>query len=571
MSICLYSQIKKKMEENPEATVLYRNDAQLTRGKLLEKANQFAGYLQDNGIKKEDVVCIASNSSFELMACILGILQADGAFLLLSPDMPKKRMAYILDEISPRFVFKQRNLSCDFCGVPIEDVYNGQPRLSLACKREPGQLAYVSYTSGSTDVPKGVMVEDSNVLSYCADYARRFNVTNQDIIIQASVVNFDGFIEEMFVPLLYDASIVIPEKHELKHPRLICDVIRRFKATIYATTPLMLNELNKLDSIPPLRILISTGDVLKSNYYTNLLEQTAVYNMYGPTETTVCVTCYSCAKNDGDYPPIGKPLDNCSIDIMGENGAPVQRGMRGEIYIGGGGVARGYWKDEMLTKQCFVSRNGKRVYRSGDYGYADANGNIHFMGRMDKQVKIRGFRVELGEIESTATKYDGVQNAIAFILPGVKGKTLAMAYVAERPCDQDEFLLFMRNTLPEYMIPKHVLSVDAIPVTEFGKTDYSCLEELTLESIRQSVDRQSKEDDLLFDRFLTVINRNDSKLSKQDLITDWDSITFISIIVELENEYDITFDDEDLLKDSYSNLGSLYDYVMKKATSCNMK
>lgn len=553
------------MQEEPDAIVLYRKEAMLTRMELLTKANQFAVYLKSRGIKKEEIVCIVADRSFELVACVLGILQAGGAFLLFSTDMPEWRMKYILNETMPRFIFKQKEFIVDFNGIQLEDIYDGQSQMKLECKRETNQLAYLAYTSGSTGMPQGVMVEDSNVLCYCSSYAKYFSISHNDIIVQASPINFDGFIEEIFVSLLYGASIVIPEKHEVKHPKLINDLICYYNATVYATTPLMINELNKLNYMPSLRVLISAGDTLKKKYYNYLINKVSLYNMYGPTETTVCATCFKCSQYDEEYTPVGKPLNDYSIEIIDDKGVFVENGKKGEILIGGNGVSRGYWKNEQLTRERFVFINGKKFYRSGDYGFVDEQGNIHIENRIDRQVKINGFRVELKEIESAIVSKDGVQDAVAFTVVIDEERILSAAYVMleNKVSSASDMVPYLKNYIPGYMVPKYIFQLEAIPVTEFGKIDYTCLEKIVIENRGQLVNNVGVEDEPGFSRFLEIVNKTENNLSKEDLISEWDSISFIRIMVDLENEYDITFDDEYLIKERYDNLGNLYELVME--------
>lgn len=576
--LCLYKKIKENLTQNLKRVILRDRKMQYTGHDLLEKANQYANYLNEKGIQDEEVVCIISDNSCEVVACVLGILQVYGAYLPLSPDIPIYQRLSILQDVSPRFIFVQEGISVDgFTCVSFKEINDGNPAKALPCRRKPNQLAYLAYTSGSTGRPKGVMVEDSNIMSYCKSFNQIFNVTNEDIMLQASVISFDGFTEEIFVPLLYGASIFIPEKHETKHPVLICDLIKKFGITLYASTPLMINELNKLEHVPSIRVLISAGDVLKNSYYSNIIKHIDVFNMYGPTETTVTVTYHPCSEQDPYYPSIGKALPNSVIYILDENGEPVKKGEKGEIYIGGGGVARGYWNDSELTQQHFITWNNERVYRSGDYGYANDDGNFYLIGRIDRQVKIRGFRIELEEIELIASKFEGVQNAIALILQNNDEKIIALAYVAHKKCEEIEYFKFLYKFLPEYMIPHYFLQVDNIPLNAIGKIDYAYLSEtVEIATQEKTVIQKDSYTNTLSDinikgRVLNVIASHFVGKTSLEVSFDMsfdilgiDSITFIKMVIMLEEEFEFEFDDEMLIFTKFPTVMSMISYIESK-------
>ncbi|MCP4153563.1 MAG: amino acid adenylation domain-containing protein, partial [bacterium] len=294
------------------------------------------------------------------------------------------------------------------------------------------------YTSGSTGKPKGVMVEHCNLLAYVHSFFREFDITQSDTVMQVTSFTFDAFVEEMYPLLLRGGSIAIPTREEVLDINLLSQFIRRHKITFTSCSPLLLNELNKLDAelIGSIRLFISGGDVLKVEHVDKLLQVGNVYNTYGPTETTVCVTYHRCLnkKQTGPGIPIGKPIGNYNAYILAGKSFRLQPvGVPGELCVAGAGVTRGYLNNPRQTAEKFVlsphSASGVPVYKTGDLCRWLKDGNIEFLGRIDQQVKIRGYRIELGEIETRLLSHEKVDSAAVLARVDSDGDRYLCAYI----------------------------------------------------------------------------------------------------------------------------------------------
>lgn len=559
----LYARIMETALMYPEKVAIRHGSETISYSGLMDAANKIAAFLINNHIAKESVVCVEANKSIALIACVIGILQAGGAYLLLNKHMNAERKRYIIASVEPRFVITDEEF-CNSNEFTVRSILESDFNSEIKVCREPNQIAYVIFTSGSTGLPKGVIVEDRNILSYCDAYIDQFEVQSNDVMLQPSDITFDGFAEEVFVTLLSGATIVIPEKDQEKHPKFIRRLIKDNGITLCAISPLMLNELNKGDAMPSLRVLISSSDVLKPQYFDRLIKTTNIFNMYGPTETTVCVTVHRCSELDVDIVPIGKPLSNSCIFLLDDNGKEVKLGTIGEICIGGGGVTRGYWKDEALTASKYRMHSGIRVYHTGDYAYLNDNGEIVFVGRKDRQIKVRGFRVELHEIEAAACNLEFIEDAAATFIQYGEEKHIVLVYTAPEAIDEEKVKSALEISLPKYMIPQVVRRVEKIPENSHGKRDFEEIAHIGMEYIIPRLNAEELDEDI--QKFIEILAESCGQIQLSDKPARvWDSISFISAVVALETEYNIEFDDENLLLDKYNSIAELYEYVISKA------
>jgi amino acid adenylation domain-containing protein len=569
----LYSLFEKSVDVNSLNIALLSRNRSINYEELYRKANNFADYFISNQIEKEEIVCIIGVKSFELIACILGVIQAGGAYFIIDPDTPVNRIRFLLEDSKSRFVLSKNadiEKFSEFKAVGLEDIYKKNVIEKISCMRKESSLAYLIYTSGTSGTPKGVMIEDRNLIAYIESYCKMFNVQSNDRVLQLSPCFFDGFGEEVFSMLLTGGCLVLPDNHVSQSPRLIKKEVDEFKITIMATTPLILNELNKLEKMSSLRVLISAGDILKSHYYSNLVKYVSVYNMYGPSEATVVATCYKCTINDDFEPPIGRPLLNYEIEILNEKLQSAPLGELGEIYITGKAVARGYLNNEEMTRQRFIIIDGKRMYKTGDAGAMRHDGNIEFKGRNDRQVKFNCHRIEMPEIECTALKYEKLKDAVA-IVKDVKDdeKRICIFYTSEDIIDEEKLRSFFNENLPSYMVPSHIQRLESIPLSLTGKVDYNALSNMINLPHDIFISNAQDSEEYLFLR--TVASCIDGKTLDFDLALDnnlvdsgINSITFVQIVVSLEEAFGIEFDDEYLVIGSFQCFIDLYNYVISK-------
>jgi tyrocidine synthetase-3 len=468
----------------------------ITYHELNKKSNQLAHMLKEKGVLADSIVGIMVEPSIEMIIGILGILKAGGAYLPLDPNYPQERIDYMLKDSGAKLLVTTNNLEApDF------------PLLPATGHRQPAtSLAYIIYTSGTTGRPKGVAVEHGNLTAYLNAFDNEFNLCPEDTVIQQAAFTFDAFVEELYPILLKGGKLVIPAREVVLDINVLIKYIAKHRVTMITCSPQLLNELNNITGIDgpgrlgitdnpgllaSIRIFISGGDRLKAEYIGNLPGSALVYNTYGPTETTVCATYYKCREEDHTSPPIGKPIAGYRVYIMGPGPHQLQPvGIPGELCIEGAGVARGYLNQPELTAEKFIEYRSYRSYRTyisyrtGDLGRWLPDGNIEFLGRIDRQVKIRGYRIELGEIEKRLSNHVNVKKAAAVVRNrGERREDYICAYivprsfVADRSPDLSELRDYLTSELPEYMIPSYFIPMDRIPLTPNGKIDPKALPE----------------------------------------------------------------------------------------------
>jgi tyrocidine synthetase-3 len=443
---------------------------QLTYKTLDKKASQLAGVLRDNGVGHGDIVAITMERSVEMITGIFGILKAGAAYLPMDPEIPEERKEYMLKD-SRAVTFPEVEF------VPAREYHGVDAKLSYP--------AYVIYTSGSTGRPKGVLVEHGNLTAYLAAFEKEFALTHRDTVLQQASGSFDAFVEEVYPVLLKGGKIAVADRKEVQDPRLLTEFIIRHGVTVIDCSPLLLNELDKL--LPaavqhryPGYTFISGGDVLKYRYIAALLELGNVYNTYGPTETTVCATYYRCpssipAEISSDV-PIGTPIAGYGVLIVNSDGTPVPEG---ELMISGPGVTRGYLNQPELTLEKYDWTDGTDAsYRTGDRARWLPDGNIMFLGRIDRQVKIRGYRIELGEIETLLLSHPGVKEAVVTTREDEDGDKYLAAYIVSHGPDKVDIRGlkdFLGVKFPAYMVPWYLKLMAQLPKTASGKVDRNAL------------------------------------------------------------------------------------------------
>ncbi|MGD2089138.1 MAG: amino acid adenylation domain-containing protein, partial [Candidatus Aminicenantes bacterium] len=514
--------------------------AYITYRELNEKSDQLARILSEKGVQTDEIVGIMVKRSLEMIIGVLGILKAGGAYLPIDPDYPKERIDYMLADSGAKVLvtaglFAEEGekvgrwegeeifLEPDCCPgrgevtspVSRQDVLltsSFAPTVSTltstsTCQVSSTNLAYIIYTSGSTGKPKGVVVTHKNVLVYLNAFESEFDLQADDVVIQQASFAFDAFVEELYPILLKGGKLVIPSKDEVRDIHCLSAVIVKLGVTLITVSPLLLNELNKIDGTHSVRIYISGADVLKKHYIDKLLKKGTVYNTYGPTEATVCATYYQCGKEVPFNVPIGKPIVSYRVYIVDKHTRLLPSGVPGELCVTGPGVSRGYLNNPELTCEKFVlahsswliaDRSAKQgdapassdsqkspmsyqlpamsyFYRTGDLGRWLADGNIEFLGRIDNQVKIRGFRIELGEIESQLLKFDDIKEVAVIDRIDTSGDKYLCAYFVSYLPVLLGLKEYLSRSLPAYMIPSYFVQLQKIPLTPSGKVDRKAL------------------------------------------------------------------------------------------------
>ncbi|MFY9825408.1 MAG: amino acid adenylation domain-containing protein, partial [Thermoanaerobaculia bacterium] len=434
-------------------------------------------------------VCLERSPA--LMVALIGVLKAGGAYLPIDPETPRGRVAALLASAGAELVVTEERLRplVEAAGprTAVLAVDSGWPEIS----REPGSplapaasaanLACVIYTSGSTGTPKGVLLTHRNLVNLVASFLDSYRPEPADRILPLTALGFASFVGEIFPLLCAGGALVLPSRAELLDVSSLVDLIGRRDVSIVSTVPSMMASLNaRRDRLPRLRLLLVGGEALAAGDVDKLIGSARIVNGYGLTETSVCSTCHTLVPADlapGVIPPIGRPLMNQRVYLLDRHLQPLPAGCPGEIYIAGDGLGRGYLGEPGATAGRFLPDpwdTGARMYRTGDLGLLRADGELLYLGRVDQQVKLRGFRIEVGEIESLLALHPQVRESFVTVRTD-DGEPQLVAYLVAHDegaaPTAGELLAYLRERLPDYMIPSALVTLPALPLTLNGKVD----------------------------------------------------------------------------------------------------
>jgi amino acid adenylation domain-containing protein len=502
----LHQMFESQVERTPEAVAVVCEGQRLTYRELNQRANQLAHYLRTLGVGPEVLVGICVERSLDMVVGILGILKAGGAYVPLDPIYPKERLAFMLNDAQVPVLLAQKRLESRLpaCGARVVWLDADWPRIAQHSEANPpggataANLAYVIYTSGSTGTPKGVLVDHYNVARLFVATREWFRFDEHDVWSLFHSFAFDFSVWELWGALLHGGRLVIVPFDTSRSPEAFYDLLCQERVTILNQTPSAFRQLmqaeEKQAGLPQklaLRLVIFGGEALEVQslrpwFARHGDQHPRLVNMYGITETTVHVTYRPLSEADvceTQGSPIGVPIPDLQVYLLNSSLQPVPIGVPGELYVGGAGVARGYLHRPELTAARFIPHPfspvpGARLYRSGDLARYLPDGSLEFLGRIDQQVKIRGFRVELGEIEAVLRQHPDVREALVLARDDSPGDTRLVAYLVptREPAPSTEALrCFLKQKLPDYMIPAAFVRLDAIPLTAHGKVDRRAL------------------------------------------------------------------------------------------------
>jgi amino acid adenylation domain-containing protein len=492
-SLCVHELLQDGIRRNPEAIAIEFQARSLTYDELDRRSNQLARLLRKQGVEPEVLVGVCVDRSIEMVIALLGILKAGGAYVPLDPTYPSDRIQYVLDDARVNILITQRDLRSSLPVMAAELIcidsdasrFEREDTVAVESGVRPENLAYVIYTSGSTGRPKGVQVEHRSVVNFLSSMQRQPGMSADDALVAVTTLAFDIAGLEIYLPLLVGGRLVIAPRDTIADGRSLMELLTRSHATTMQATPttwrLLLESGWKGND--NLKVLVG-GDALSADLARQLAQRCgSVWNMYGPTETTIWSSVYRVMGNDEKLVPIGKPIDNTTFRVFDANRQPVAEGAEGELYIGGAGLARGYFDRAELTREKFVADPfspvpGARLYRTGDLVRLRPDGDIEFLGRIDHQVKIRGFRVELGEIEAVLEQHTCVRQAVVIAREDAPGDKRLVAYYVSKPGKSVSLSLLrehLAQQLPEYMLPVAFVQIENFPLTPNGKVDRKAL------------------------------------------------------------------------------------------------
>lgn len=507
----LHRMFEEQAARTPGRTAVVSGSEKLTYGELDARANLLADRLRRHGAGEGRIVGIMLEKSVDMVTSILAAMKAGSAYLPLDSGYPEARLRHmaldsgaavlltserlagrlafagatvLIDAFMPEYGLggsgpAPERAECGEAGVP------GERRATSDATAD--QPAYVIYTSGSTGTPKGVLVSHRGMASLRAFYRRELAITENDRIVQFASASFDASIWELSMALLTGAELHLPPQESLENYDRFADYLNGNGITVATLPPAFAAYLDP-ERVPSLRLLITAGSAANPELVRRWKGRADYVNAYGPTEATICATIWRPDDSffhggeQADSPrsvPIGRPIPNVETYVLGPDGRLQPVGVAGELYIGGIGVAIGYLGKERLTAEKFVPnpfRPGETMYRTGDGARWLPDGNIDFLGRLDRQFKIRGYRIEAGEIEAELLGHPALTHAaVAARSSAGDGDILCAYFVSTHPIGPHEIKAWLAARLPAYMIPQHMMALPRLPLTVNGKVDYDAL------------------------------------------------------------------------------------------------
>jgi amino acid adenylation domain-containing protein len=487
---CLDTLFVEQAERTPDAIAVVHEGQCLSYAELDRRSSQLAHHLRDLGVGPEVVVGLCVRRSLEMVIGLIGIMKAGGAYLPLDPNYPAERLSYMLAEAEASVVVTETGFDMMLLGHRAHPVHLdsdwlhiGQRPITVPEARTTSEnLAYVIFTSGSTGRPKGIGLQHQSAVALW-DWAKsEFGNDDLEGVIASTSICFDLSVFELLVPLCSGGTVILAA-NSVQLPEAAGS------ATLLNTVPSAVAELLHADMIPAaVRVINIAGEPLQNALVQDLYKRTGVrrvYNLYGPSEDTTYSTF--CWIHEGDdTAPIGRPISNTQVFVLDGLFVPVPVGAVGELCLSGAGLARGYLRRPGLTGAQFIPhpfQDGQRLYRTGDMVRWRPDGNLEYVGRVDRQVKIRGYRIELGEIEAALLSCVDVADSVVVLWSdGSRDKRL-IGYVvpANRTLDVTTLRSHLRLSLPEYMVPSAFVALDALPLLPNGKVDRSALPAPTMQ------------------------------------------------------------------------------------------
>jgi amino acid adenylation domain-containing protein/thioester reductase-like protein len=524
----LHTLFTAQVSQRPHQAAVVSSARTLTYLELYRRSNQVGRRLRQLGARPNTLVAVVMEKGWEQVVAVLGILQSGAAYLPIDPKLPKERLWYLLENGEVKLVLTQpwlnENLEWPLnvrrLGVDDEELVGIEDQ-PLEPVQEPQDLAFVIYTSGSTGLPKGVMITHRGLVNAIVCTNQHFDVGEEDRVLALTALHHDMSAYDVFGILAAGGTIVMPETWGQRDPAHWADLIARECVTIWNSVPAMMemfveHAASHLQGRQPrsLRLAFLGGDwipVTLPDRLRALVEGVQVVSVGGPTETTLWNIWYVIETVDPAWKsiPYGRPIANTRYYVLNRALEHCPVWVEGELYCAGIGLAKGYWRDEEKTRARFIihPQTGERLYRTGDLGRYLPDGNIEFLGREDFQVQINGHRVELGEIEAALNQHVAVRLAAVTVTGEPRGKKRLAAYVvpdAKRAPTSYELRSFLREKLPEHMVPSVFMFLDALPLNANGKVDRTVLPELT-PAISESPREKKAEETALTTRIAQLV------------------------------------------------------------------
>ncbi|MFI0408237.1 amino acid adenylation domain-containing protein [Actinomadura sp. 3N508] len=568
--------VADQARQRPDETAVIGADGRRTYRELTEQAHRLARRLRELGATSNTLVGVVLDKGCDQVAAVLGVTASGAAYLPIDPDWPAARRAELLGQARASIVITSPRLAAEaawpagtrFVTCTDPEVLGAGPA-PLADGPAPDDLAYVIFTSGSTGTPKGVMIDHRGAANTVQDINRRFEVGPGDRVLALSALSFDLSVYDVFGVLAAGGAIVLPAPSRTQDPKHWTELVERHGVTVWNSVPalmqLWVDECARTGASPgaKLRLALLSGDwipVALPDQVRSLCPDTDVVSLGGATEASIWSVCYPI----GEVPPgwasipYGKPLANQTLHVYDDRLEPCPVWTTGEIYIGGTGVALGYWADEERTAARFITHpaTGERLYRTGDLGRYLPGGDIEFLGRQDHQVKLNGYRIELGEIAAALRRHPGVGEALVAVdtNPATGRRQLVAHVVPAGRADLEPGAVREKaaELLPDYMVPQHCLIVERLPLTANGKVDRAALPS-PWDGVTERA-RVEPRDDLeraLHKIWCEALERDDIGVEDNFFELGGDSLHAVRILAALRDDLGVLQSAEDGLKDLF--------------------
>ncbi|MGN6715275.1 non-ribosomal peptide synthetase [Anaerocolumna jejuensis] len=559
-----------------DGSIIFK-DKVFTNNELNIKVDKIKSKLNSLDLKKGEVVGLLMSRSPILIISIFALLDYEIPFLPLDYSQPEERIKYMVNNAKIRYVLADDQISIDFDKTQIQ--YLSKMKAATYKKFDfKNEIAYILYTSGSTGRPKAVEVTRLGLKNFIYSIPFFINFSKEQSVLCHTNCVFDIFFLESILALHQGLTVVLASEEERINPRKISKLIQDYSIDIIQMTPSVMKLIqiddNEFKSFSSVRTILVGGEAFPQFLLKELQEKTnaRLFNMYGPTEATIWSTISELTNKENI--DIGYPIHNTEIFLLDENMDEVEQGVIGEICIAGDGLARGYLNNEEQTKCAFkiinIRNQLKRIYKTGDYGQMSDNNELLCLGRKDNQIKFRGNRIELDEIDNLLSNFnDNYLSATCLYQNELEGELITF-YVASEEIENSEFINYLSAMLPEYMIPRNYIKVEQLYYTSSGKVDRNRLLNIynpqKTKQIKNNRGKYIKNDIqktiiqcmkfILNDKNLIIENK-----SRLDNI-GFSSMSFIKLIVELEECLDIEFDDTMLNITAFEDFMSFINYVV---------
>jgi amino acid adenylation domain-containing protein len=495
--LCIQHLIDQQLKIHSKNSAIIFEQNSLGYEDFIKKTNHFSRFLIENGAEKNKFVAVYMERSIDMVLSLISILKSGSAYVPIDTSLPEERLIYVLNDVNPKIIITQTKFEDKIrkiTGSKVIAIDNPNLKLSKNAQKDlkitaENRWAYMIYTSGSTGKPKGVINSHNALYNRIIWMQKKLNASHKDVFLQKTPYSFDVSVWEFIWPFTLGAKLVIckPEGH--KDPIYLQDLIYVNKVTILHFVPSMLRiflKHAKIEKLKSLSKVICSGEELSielQNSFFSILPGVELYNFYGPTEAAIDVTFWKCKKLNKSILPIGKPIDNTQLYVLGKQKQLLPKGCSGELHIAGDSLAIGYHNNPKLTKEKFITINIEnsetRMYKTGDLVRWNEDNNLEYLGRIDFQVKINGIRIELNEIEYYLEELNYINAAKVIDVEEPNGTKRLVAYIIlenkNSTIESGSIIKHLKKKLPLYMIPQIYMEIDDFPLNSNGKIDRKSL------------------------------------------------------------------------------------------------